>query len=101
VQAKQPGPQLVSCPVDLDVDFTGVLEPRQRPYQRLLDDALDGNPARFARQDGVEQAWRIIQPLLDRPGPVHYYPRGSWGPAQADTVPAGHDGWHRPAARPR
>ena len=97
VQAKQPGPQLVSGPVDLDVDFTGVLEPRQRPYQRLLGDAMAGNPARFARQNGVEQAWRIIQPLLERPGPVHPYPRGSWGPAQADPVPAGHDGWHDPA----
>jgi glucose-6-phosphate 1-dehydrogenase len=100
VQAKQPGPQLVSGPVDLDVDFTGVLEPRQRPYQRLLGDAMAGNPARFARQDGVEQAWRIIQPLLDRPGQVYPYPRGSWGPARADTVPAGHDGWHDPAPRP-
>jgi glucose-6-phosphate 1-dehydrogenase len=101
VQAKQPGPQLVSGPVDLDVDFTDALEAGQRPYQRLLGDALDGNPARFARQDGVEQAWRIIQPLLERPGPVHHYPRGSWGPIQADAVLAHHGGWHRPAQPPR
>ena len=98
VQAKEPGERLVSHPVELQVDFEQVFGARQQAYQRLLGDALEGNPARFARQDGVENAWRVIQPLLDQPGPVHSYPRGSWGPAQADTVTAGHGGWHDPAA---
>ena len=97
VQAKQPGDRLVSHPVELDVDFERVFGTRQQPYQRLLGDALDGNPARFARQDGVEHAWRVIQPLLDQPGPVRGYPRGSWGPAEAGAVTAGHGGWHDPA----
>ena len=97
VQAKEPGQRLVSHPVELQVDFERVFGARQQAYQRLLGDALEGNPGRFARQDGVEHAWRIIQPLLDQPGPVHSYPRGSWGPAEADAVPAGHGGWHDPA----
>jgi glucose-6-phosphate 1-dehydrogenase len=97
VQAKEPGERLVSHPVELQVDFERVFGARQQAYQRLLGDALEGNPARFARQDGVEHAWRIIQPLLDQPGPVHGYRRGSWGPAEAVTVMAGHGGWHDPA----
>jgi glucose-6-phosphate 1-dehydrogenase len=97
VQAKEPGGRLVSRPVELEVDFERVFGARQQAYQRLLGDALEGNPARFARQDGVENAWRVIQPLLDQPGPVHPYRRGSWGPAEAQAVTAGHGGWHNPA----
>lgn len=96
VQAKQPGERLVSHPVELDVDFERVLGARQEAYERLLGDALDGNPARFAREDGVENAWRVIQPLLNQPGPVHRYRPNSWGPPQADVVVAGHQGWHDP-----
>lgn len=96
VQAKQPGERLVSHPVELDVDFERVLGARQEAYERLLGDALDGNPARFAREDGVENAWRVVQPLLDQPGTVHRYRPGSWGPPQADVVVAGHQGWHDP-----
>ena len=97
VQAKEPGERLVSHPVELDVDFERALGARQEAYERLLGDALDGNPARFAREDGVEHAWRVVQPLLDGPGSVHRYPRGSWGPPEADAVVAGHQGWHDPA----
>ena len=97
VQAKEPGERLVSHPVELEVDFERALGARQHAYQRLLGDALEGNPARFARQDGVEHAWRVIEPLLDQPGPAHSYPRGSWGPAEAGAVTAGHGGWHNPA----
>ena len=60
-------------------------------YARL-DDALAGLPRRFARQDVVEQTWRIIQPALDNPGPVHPYFRGSWGPSEADRILHG-DSW--------
>jgi glucose-6-phosphate 1-dehydrogenase len=100
VQAKEPGERLVSRPVDLDVDFQHVFGTRREAYERLLGDALDGNPARFAREDGVEAAWRVVQPLLDRPGPVHPYPRGSWGPQAAEGLLDGHGGWHDPAAEP-
>jgi glucose-6-phosphate 1-dehydrogenase len=99
VQAKEPGEHMVSRPVELEVDFERVFGARQQPYERLLGDALEGNPARFARQDGVEHAWRVIQPLLDQPGAVRSYPRGSWGPAEANAVTAGHSGWHDPIGR--
>lgn len=95
MQAKRPGPELVTQEVDLDVDFGDALGARQDAYERLLDDALDGDPRRFARQDGVENAWRVVQPALDNPGTVHRYPRGSWGPAEADDVLEG-DHWHAP-----
>ena len=66
------------------------------PYEVLLRAALTGNPTRFTRQDGVEEQWRIMQPLLDNPPPVHPYAQGSWGPAEADQLVAGHSGWHGP-----
>jgi glucose-6-phosphate 1-dehydrogenase len=96
VQAKRPGQELATQTVDLDVDFNHALGQRQEPYERLLDDALDGNHRRFAREDGVENAWRVVQPALDEPGPVHPYQRGSWGPVEADELlQGGH--WHAPA----
>jgi glucose-6-phosphate 1-dehydrogenase len=79
VEAKQPWSDVVTQPVDLNVDFASALSSRNEPDERLLDDALDGNPRRFAREDSVESVWRVVQPVLDAPGPVHGYPRGSWG----------------------
>jgi len=98
LQAKQPGEALVSHPVELDVDFERVFGHRHEAYERLLFDAIEGNAARFARQDAVETAWTIVQPLLDHPGPVYPYPRGSWGPPEADRVVAQHRRWHSPVA---
>jgi glucose-6-phosphate 1-dehydrogenase len=51
---------------------------------------------RFTRQDGVEEAWRIMQPLIDGPPPVHPYAPGSWGPEAAGALVAGHGRWHEP-----
>ena len=52
--------------------------------------------ARFTRQDGVEEQWRIMQPLLDAPRPVHPYAKGTWGPEAGDQLPHGFGGWHGP-----
>ncbi len=60
------------------------------PYEVLLHAAMIGLSTRFTRQDGVEEQWRIMQPLLDAPPPVHPYPQGSWGPSAADQLVAGH-----------
>ncbi len=95
VQAKQPGPDLVSESVDLGVDFATSLGPRSEAYERLLGDALDGNARRFAREDSVETAWKIVQPVLDDPGPVYRYERGTWGPPEADVM-LDDDHWHHP-----
>ncbi len=54
------------------------------PYEVLLHAAMVGDTARFNRQDAVDECWRIMQPLLDTPGPVHPYAPGSWGPAEAE-----------------
>jgi glucose-6-phosphate 1-dehydrogenase len=95
VQAKQPGPRIQTRPVDLCVDFDEALGHRQEAYERLLADAIDGDPHRFAREDTVEQAWRVVGPALDDAKPAHPYPPGSWGPAQADRVLGGGH-WHDP-----
>jgi glucose-6-phosphate 1-dehydrogenase len=72
-------------------------------YEELLGDAMRGEPFRFAREDYVEEAWRIIDPVLRADLPVHEYEPGTWGPPEADALVPG--GWHSPpvvpsAARP-
>jgi glucose-6-phosphate 1-dehydrogenase len=62
----------------------------------LLSATMRGDQTRFTRQDGVEETWRIMQPLLDAPPPVYPYAKGSWGPAEADAVLAGEGRWHEP-----
>ncbi len=69
-----------------------------RPYDRLIGAALDGDRWLFARQDTVEAAWRIVDPVLGDVVPVHPYPRGSWGPKEADRLLLGRDAWHDPTA---
>jgi len=64
-------------------------------YEELLGDALIGNSSRFARQDYVEEAWRILDPVLDDTTPVYPYRPGSWGPQEAKTL-APPDGWVDP-----
>lgn len=79
VQAKQPGRSIVTRSIDLRVDFDTALGRQQEAYERLLDDALDADARRFAREDMVEQAWRVVEPALAaRPVPI--YPCGGWGP---------------------
>ena len=55
-----------------------------------------GQSVRFTRQDGVEEAWRVMQPLLDAPPPVHPYAPGSWGPEAADKLVADNGKWYGP-----
>jgi len=66
-------------------------------YERLIGDAMKGDPTLFARQDGVEEAWRIVDPVLTMRTPVHAYAPGTWGPAEADRMVAAFGGWHSPA----
>jgi glucose-6-phosphate 1-dehydrogenase len=67
-----------------------------RPYDRLIEAALDGNRLPFARQDAVEAAWRVVDPVLDDVVTVHRYPRGSWGPAEAEKLLPDGGAWHDP-----
>ena len=82
--------------IELDMEFSSEGGEGATPYEVLLHAALIGTSTRFTRQDGVEEAWRIMQPLLDNPPPVESYQPGSWGPAAADALAAGHGRWRDP-----
>ncbi len=82
--------------VNLDMEFAAEGGEGATPYEVLLHAALIGDSKRFKRQDSVEQGWRVMQPLVDAPPPVHGYAKGSWGPAEANDLLAGHGAWHGP-----
>jgi glucose-6-phosphate 1-dehydrogenase len=92
MQAKRPGDALSSRSVPLQVDPIEVGEPVKDAYERLLEDAIQGDQRLFAREDGVEAAWRIVQPILESPPPVVSYEAGSWGPPAGPAAPV--NGWH-------
>jgi glucose-6-phosphate 1-dehydrogenase len=92
-RADKVGPRAIT----LDMEFADEGGEAPTPYEVLLLDALRGDSERFTRQDGVEETWRIFQPLLDAPPPVHRYAPASWGPDQANALLAGFGGrWHGP-----
>jgi glucose-6-phosphate 1-dehydrogenase len=66
-------------------------------YERLLGDAMHGDATLFAREDSVEAAWRIVDPVLDQKVPVLMYDTNTWGPASTPGVTGPADGWHNPA----
>jgi glucose-6-phosphate 1-dehydrogenase len=68
----------------------------QRPYDRLIGAALEGERWLFARQDTVEAAWKIVDPVLGDATPVHPYARGTWGPKEADRLLPDRDTWRDP-----
>jgi glucose-6-phosphate 1-dehydrogenase len=69
-----------------------------RPYDRLIGAALAGDRYLFARQDTVEAAWRVVDPILGNKVALHQYPRGSWGPKEADSLLPHGVSWHDPEA---
>jgi glucose-6-phosphate 1-dehydrogenase len=83
-------------PVELDVEFAEQGGEGPTPYEVLLEAAMVGNPLRFTRQDGVEETWRVMQPLLDAPPAVHTYAPGTWGPEASDDLVRGFGRWHTP-----
>jgi glucose-6-phosphate 1-dehydrogenase len=92
---KKPGAGLEPQPEELT--FSGQPGSDMRPYDRLIGAALDGDRWLFARQDTVEAAWEVVDPVLGDVTPVHPYARGSWGPKEADRLLAGRDTWYDPA----
>jgi len=94
-RVKQPGEKFVGESTELSfVHHPGGDE--MEAYERLLGDAMAGDATLFTRQDAVERAWEIVEPILGNATPVHAYPPGSWGPAEADRLTAGVGGWHAP-----
>ena len=82
--------------IHLDMDFAGEGGEGPTPYEELLDAAMRGDRSHFARQDSVEESWRIMQPLLYGAPAVEAYETGSWGPAAADRLVEHFGGWHDP-----
>jgi glucose-6-phosphate 1-dehydrogenase len=68
----------------------------QSPYERLLADAMDGDGALFAREDAIEAAWAVVEPVLVEHRPVHVYAVGSWGPSAANLLIGADGGWRNP-----
>lgn len=83
-------------PITLDMLFADEGGEGPTPYEVLLHAAMIGAKTRFTRQDGVEEAWRIMQPLLHSPPPVHTYAPGTMGPEAADALVNGIGKWHEP-----
>jgi len=93
--AKRPGEAMAGDPLELSI-VEQAADTRLGDYERLLGDAIAGDTTLFARQDVVEAAWAIVDPLLADPGPVFEYEPGSWGPSQADRLVAEIGGWNTP-----
>jgi glucose-6-phosphate 1-dehydrogenase len=68
----------------------------QDAYERVLGDAMDGDATLFARQDYVDEAWRIVDPVLKNVGPVHEYEPNTWGPSGVDQAILPPGGWANP-----
>jgi len=96
-RVKVPGEQMVGEEVEL---YAQHQSPEDRePYERLLGDALDGDQTLFTREDAVEAAWRIVDPVLGNVTPLHIYEPNTWGPPDADkALIDGHGPWLNPAA---
>jgi glucose-6-phosphate 1-dehydrogenase len=92
-RVKKPGEEWLSEPTELAV----VQKPEgdeMDAYERLLGDAMEGDRLLFARQDGVEAAWAIVEPILSEVTPPYEYERGTWGPHAAEALTADVGGWH-------
>ena len=96
-QVKHPGPGLKAELTELSAIEKNQSEELD-PYERLLGDAMRGDAMLFVRQDAVEAAWSIVDPILGNVAPLHVYDPGTWGPPEADRLAAGIGGWHTPCS---
>jgi glucose-6-phosphate 1-dehydrogenase len=97
VRVKQPGTEPGSIPTELVAVRDAGLD-EVDAYERLLTDAMKGDPTLFVREDAVEEAWKVVDGVLGDAAPVHEYEPGSWGPAEANRLVATLEGWHDPSA---
>jgi glucose-6-phosphate 1-dehydrogenase len=93
-RAKLPGEAMVGERVELVVRQAPADE--MTPYERLLGDAIRGDPTLFVREDSVEAAWSVVDPVLGNVTPVHEYDPNTWGHIEADRIIAGDGRWYDP-----
>src|SRR3989442_674199 len=93
-RVKRPGEEMMGDAVELVARHSPAGE--KSPYERLLGDAIRCDASLFTRDDGVEAAWRVVDPILRSSVPVEEYEPGTWGPADARAVVVGQEGWHDP-----
>jgi glucose-6-phosphate 1-dehydrogenase len=98
-RVKKPGPEMVGTTVELAAVKQDTSDEADA-YERLLTDAMNGDATLFVRQDAVEAAWAVVEPVLDNVTPLHFYEPGSWGPPEADRLAAEIGGWDNPAGKP-
>ena len=94
IQVKAEGERMVGQ--DMELMAVDQSPDEMTPYERLIGDALRGDQTLFARQDVVEEAWRIVDPILGNAVPVHRYKQGTWGPDAANEILLPEGGWHAP-----
>jgi glucose-6-phosphate 1-dehydrogenase len=92
---KRPGEELVSMPAQLSAVEERTAD-EVDAYERLLGDAMLGDAMLFVREDAVEAAWAIVEPILANATTPHPYAPGSWGPPEADRLAMDVGGWHNP-----
>jgi len=94
-RVKRPGEKMVGEPTELSLlhqSSAGEME----AYERLLGDAMIGDATLFAREDEVEVAWAVVDPILKQPTPLYQYDQGTWGPPESNKL-VGKTGWHNPS----
>jgi glucose-6-phosphate 1-dehydrogenase len=94
-RVKEPGEEMIGRESELKFVHQPAHD-EMDAYERLLGDAMDGDATLFARQDVVESAWAIVDPILGTDTPVHEYEPGTWGPLEADALTADAGGWVDP-----
>jgi glucose-6-phosphate 1-dehydrogenase len=94
LKIKVPGENMVGDMSELIIHETQT--DAMPPYERLLGDAMNGDATLFSREDSVENAWRIVDPILDDATPIYQYAKNSWGPAEVHKKIEPPHGWHNP-----
>ena len=99
VSVKRPGESLMPEPAEM-IAVEDVQAEEVGAYERLLGDAMQGDPMLFVREDAVEAQWAIVEPILDEESEPQRYKPGTWGPKQAERLAADVGGWHNPVGSP-
>lgn len=99
MRVKVPGEAMAGT--DVELTLTSCAGDHMAPYERLLGGVMRGDGQLFARKDGVEASWRVVDPVLGDRVPLGVYESGSWGPEGADRLIGDHGPWLEPTLTPQ